>query len=190
MQNIALLGGAFDPVHLGHIAIAEAVLQQTNTDEVWFVPTVMHPDKDETMFTIEERIAFLQAVIAENPRFRLNDQHLRDTKKNYTIYLIQSLQTKHPEVKFSFIIGADNVIKLQHWHKAELLLNRIDFIVINRNTSDRDSWKDLFYFHKLHFIDMPAVYISSSDIREKIQNKEDISGLVPDMVFRKISEKP
>ena len=187
MQNIALLGGAFDPVHLGHIKIAETVLAKTNNTEVWFVPTASHPDKDIAMFTINQRIDFLKAVISQNKQFKINDHHLFETKKNYTINLIKSLQKKFPDKHFSFIIGADNVVKLQHWHRAETLLGIVDFIVINRLGSDNDSWENLYYFNKLHFIDMEEVNISSSDIRSKIRNNEDFSELVPKAVYQKIT---
>ena len=188
MLHIALLGGTFDPVHLGHIKIAETVLSQIPIDQVWFVPAANHPEKEETMFTYEERVAFLKMITPSNPRFEVCEHDMRESGKSYTIYLIKALLALYKNHKFSFIIGADNVTKLQTWYEYKALLEYIDFIVIDREVPDKNEWKNLPYYHKLKFVSMPIVNISSSIIREKIANNEDFSNLVPPEIYNTICQ--
>jgi len=189
MTKIALFGGAFDPVHLGHIKVAESILEQLSVNYVWFVPTSIHPDKEKTMFTLEERITFLKKIVSRNPKFSVCDHHLHDVDKRYTFYLVKALQSIHQNTEFSFIIGADNVTKLKNWHRAKELLEMINFIVIDREVFDKKNWKKLDYYNKLQFISMPLVDISSSTIREKIKLKLNFADLVPVEVIEMIQFK-
>ena len=177
MKNIALLGGTFDPIHNGHIQIAKSVIEQLPIDQVWFVPAANPPHKTETMFSFEQRIGFIKEAIGDT--FIVYEKDFRESDKSYTIYLIKDLQKLHPNYNFSFIIGADNVTKLKSWHKYDELINKIDFIVIDRDIDDKYLWKDLEYYDKLKFLNMPLIDISSSEIRKKILAKEDVAGFVP-----------
>ena len=93
-----------------------------------------------------------------------------NSELSYTIYLIQDLKRLYPDYHFSFIIGADNVVKLKTWFEYKKLLDLIEFIVIDRETPDKHEWVNLDYFTKLKFVKMPLVNVSSSEIREKIKN--------------------
>ena len=175
-MKIALLGGTFDPVHKGHIQVAIEVLKQTSMDQVWFVPSANPPHKDHTMFSFEQRVIYIKEAIKDYPKFAIWDRDLRKNDKSYTIYLINELYEKYPEYKFAFIIGADNVTKLQSWYRYEELLELIEFIVIDRDVGDRDKWHELPYFKALRFINMPLVNVASQEIREKIEKiiKSDV----------------
>ena len=129
------------------------------------------------MFTFEQRIGFIKEAIEDS--FIVYENDFRESDKSYTIYLIEDLQKLYPNYNFSFIIGADNVTKLKSWHKFDELINKIDFIVIDRDTNDKIEWKDLEYYPKLKFLYMPLIDISSSEIRKKILAKEDVADLVP-----------
>ena len=188
MLHVALYGGSFDPVHLGHIKVAETVLSQIPIDQVWFVPTANHPEKEHTMFTFEQRIDFLKQIIPRNPRFQVCEHDLRESGKSYTIYLIRALLALYKNHKFSFIIGADNVTKLQTWREYNELLQYIDFIVIDREVPDKNEWKSLPYYDKLRFVSMEMVNISSSIIRDKIDKLESIEELVPEEILGMIVE--
>ena len=182
--SIALLGGTFDPIHNGHVQIAEAVIEQLPINQVWFVPAADPPHKNKTMFSFAQRIEFIKEVISgwnSNTRDRVfvYEKDFRKSDKSYTIYLIEDLQTHYPNYNFSFIIGADNVIKLKTWLKYDELIDKIDLLVINREIDDKSDWVNLEYYNKLKFINMPQMDISSSEIRNMIENKEDISRFVP-----------
>jgi len=170
-MNIALFGGTFDPVHIGHIKVAETVLQKLPIDEVWFVPAGVSPQKSEVMFTFWQRIEFIKEAIRGNERFWVYENDIRDYDKSYTIYLLQEVKERYPDYNFSFIIGADNVTKLQTWREHAKLVTMVDFIVISRETDDVAEWQGLEYFHRLRFVDMPVVNVSSSEIREIIRRQ-------------------
>jgi nicotinate-nucleotide adenylyltransferase len=179
MLHIALFGGSFDPVHLGHIQVAETILDKLIADQVWFVPSANHPQKEGSMFTFQQRIQFLNEIAKTNPNFAVCDNDVLESGKSYTIFLIKGLKAIYPKYKFSFVIGADNVTKLKTWHNYEELLDITEFIVINRETADKKEWANLPYYNKLIFVDMPLVNISSSDVRQKIAKDIDVSDLIP-----------
>ena len=189
MLHIALFGGSFDPVHLGHIKVAETVLNQVPIDQVWFVPAAVHPEKESTMFSFEQRTEFLKKIVHRNPRFHVCEFDVCESGKSYTIYLIRALLALYKNHKFSFIIGADNVMKLKSWHEYQELLQYIDFLVIDRDVSDKNEWKNLHYYDKLSFVSMERVDISSSTIRDRINKKEDYASLVPIEIIEMIDKK-
>lgn len=178
-MNIALFGGTFDPVHLGHLQVAKTVLECLSINQVWFVPSGNPPHKSNAMFDFEKRIFFLKEVIKENPAFFVWEKDIRKHDKSYTIYLIKELTSLYPDYNFSFIIGADNVCKLKTWKDYQELLRLINFIVIDRNTEDKSEWENLDYYEQLRFVNMPLINISSSDLRKKILAKEDVNKYLP-----------
>ena len=182
-KNIALLGGTFDPIHNGHIRIADSVLTQLPIDQFWFVPAANPPHKTETMFSFKQRISFIKEAIFKHQKkedmFFVYEDDCRENDKSYTIYLIKELKSKFPNYNFSFIIGADNVTKLKTWYNYEELIEKVNFIVINRETDDKNDWQTLEYYHKLIFLNSPPINISSSEIRNMILNNEDVSNHVP-----------
>ena len=181
--NIILFGGAFDPVHNGHLQVARTALTQLVADQVWFVPSGVPPLKKEVMFSFDRRLEFLKAVIKDNPRFYIYENDFQENERSYTILLIQKLNSLYPNHKFSFLIGADNVMNLQNWYEYEKLLELIDFVVINRDTADSEKWHSLEYFHKLKFLKMPLCDVSSSQIREYIQNGKNIKDMLPEALW-------
>jgi len=172
-MNIALFGGTFDPVHIGHIRVAETVLAQMPVEQVWFIPAGVPPQKDESMFSFSQRIAFLREIVKDNPHFYVYERDVRENDKSYTVLLLQELQEQHPDHHFYFIIGSDNVVKLQTWREYKTLLQMIEFIVVSRETDDRSLWSELDYFPLLKFVDMPVCNVSSSEIRDRVRELVD-----------------
>ena len=168
-KNIVIFGGAFDPVHYGHMQVASTAIEKLDIDQVWFIPSAVPPLKSDTMFTFEQRVELLKEAIKDNEKFVVYEGDLNENEKSYTILLVQKLLNQFPDYNFSFLIGADNVVNLQKWFEYEKLLDMIQFIVIDRETNDSDQWASLPYLHKLQFLKMPLVNISSSEIRKKLK---------------------
>jgi len=168
-MNIALFGGTFDPVHIGHIRVAETVLDKLSVEQVWFIPAGVPSHKEETMFSFAQRIAFLRDMVKDKPHFSVYEADIREKEKSYTVLLVRELQERFPQHHFYFIIGSDNVVKLQSWREYQTLLQMIEFIVVSRETDDRSLWGKLDYFHLLKFVDMPVCNVSSSEIRERVR---------------------
>ena len=127
------------------------------------------------MFSFQKRIEFIKEAIAGNPSFLVWENDFRESDKSYTIYLIDELKALYPNYNFSFVIGADNITKLKTWYKYKELMSLIDFIVIDRDTDDKKDWQALDYYHKLRLLSTPLINVSSSEIRQKILNGEDVS---------------
>ena len=187
-MKIALFGGTFDPVHLGHLYVAETVIKQLDIDQVWFVPAGNPPHKEQCMFTFEQRVHLLKKAISNHPSFYVYENDLRENDKSYTIYLINDLKRLYPDYEFSFIIGADNVVCLTTWFEYKSLLELIDFIVIDREITDKHKWEDLDYYNKLKFINIPLINISSSQIRTNLMQNKSINKLIPENIISDIKD--
>ena len=179
-MKIGLLGGSFNPIHNGHIKIAKAVLEKTDLDKIWFVPSGNHPLKpNKELKPVETRIAFIEKAIEHYANFSICTLDANSSKPSYTTQLISSLKKSNPDDQFYFIAGFDIVEELPLWHEYRWLLDNLNFLIINRPNIDKSNWDKLDYLDKLTFIEMEPIDISSSEIRRKIANNETISGLVP-----------
>lgn len=178
-KKIALYGGSFDPVHLGHIAVIKQILNESFIDSVYVIPSGVHPFKEETLFTFAERTKMLEVATSDLNRVIISTMDEKTSEKSYTINLINAFKEEHPEDELYFVIGEDLVTQLRSWKEYQSLFNLVTFLVISRETEDREKWETLEYLKLLKFIKMDLISISSSELREKIKKNEDISFFVP-----------
>ncbi|MBI3601699.1 MAG: nicotinate (nicotinamide) nucleotide adenylyltransferase [Candidatus Omnitrophica bacterium] len=168
MRKIGFLGGSFNPIHVGHLMMAQAALDTLGLDEVVFVPAYCSPHKrDEDLASGQERLNMVRLAIAGNKRLSLSDVEIKRGGKSYTIETIRSFKNQYPRARLFFIIGEDNVAGLRTWQGIDEILCMASFIVINR------SWFD----------------VSSSLIRQHIKRKRSIRYLTPDAVVNYILRK-
>lgn len=183
MQRIGILGGTFDPPHLGHLLIAEEVRIQLNLDEIWFIPTNDPPHKKKTKTSGQNRIEMTRRAIADNPKFKLNLLEFERVGKSYTIDTVEALQIAHPHIEFYFIIGADMVQYLQKWHRIDELIKKITFIGVKRTDYHVDTE------YPVQIIDIPLFDVSSSFIRERIANEQSFVYFLSNPVYAYIKEQ-
>src|SRR5690625_178954 len=117
MRKIGILGGTFDPPHLGHLIIAEQVRSALDLEEIWFMPSNEPPHKSRAKTNVNHRLAMLKLAIEDNDAFKVNTIELARKGKSYTIDTMKLLIKNHPHTEFYFIIGADMVEYLPHWAK-------------------------------------------------------------------------
>src|SRR5690625_3151410 len=123
MRRVGLLGGTFDPPHLGHLKIAEKVLYALALDEIWFIPTYDPPLKDRAATDSSHRKKMLERMLSGSDRpFCINDIELKRKDKSYTIHTVKQLKERYPEIEFYFIIGGDQVVNLDKWEKINELM--------------------------------------------------------------------
>ncbi|WP_079708436.1 nicotinate-nucleotide adenylyltransferase [Paraliobacillus ryukyuensis] len=182
MKKVGLLGGTFDPPHIGHLVIAEEVYDQLQLDEIWFIPSNEPPHKDKAMIESNYRVAMVEAAIAENDHFFLERFEIDREGKSYTIDTIDALTTKHPDITFYFIIGADMVEYLPKWDQIDELVNMVQFVGVKRPEFDLKS------DYPIITIDTPEIDVSSTMIRQRIKQERTIAYYVPDAVKRVIKE--
>ena len=186
-MKIGLLGGSFNPIHLGHLQIAENVLGKTDLQEIWFVPSGNHPLKNRSDFLdVQQRMSLIQKAIEDFPDYKLCTLDAENDKPSYTSELIKKIKKLYPQNQFYFIAGYDIVAELPLWNEYKWLLENIEFIIINRPNIDKSAWENLSYLHKLKFIEMPPNSVSSSLIRERINQKKSIQGLVPEKIIKEV----
>ncbi|GGA68891.1 nicotinate-nucleotide adenylyltransferase [Ornithinibacillus halotolerans] len=182
MKRIGILGGTFDPPHIGHLIIAEEVNQALDLDEIWFIPTYEPPHKGRASVSVENRIEMLKLAIADNESFKLNTIEVDREGKSYTYDTMLLLTNKYPDSEFYFIIGADMVEYLPNWYKIDELMKLVTFIGVKR------SGYSLNTTYPIREVEIPMVDISSSLIRKRQKEKGTIQYLVPKSVYTYIKE--
>lgn len=183
-EKIGLLGGTFNPPHMGHLVVADQVRNQLGLEEVWFIPTSTPPHQDgkETIDS-EHRLDMLVRAIAGNSYFDLNTIEVDNGGKNYTHDTVVALQERHPDKEFYFIVGADMVQDLPTWYRIDDLMKLVQFVGVNR----------LHYEEKTDYpiiwVNVPNVDISSTELRQAFREGNPVRYLIPSGVISYIVEK-
>ncbi|RCX22666.1 nicotinate-nucleotide adenylyltransferase [Fontibacillus phaseoli] len=187
MKRVGIMGGAFDPIHLGHLLAAEAAREQYRLEEVWFMPSHIPPHKHQAGVSGEQRLAMVEAATRSHPAFKPLDIELRRGGVSYTVDTIKELRGQHPALKLHFIIGADMVNYLPKWEGIEELTGMLRFIGLQRPGSflELDALPPYIQDAVL-LADMPLVDISSSLIRKRISSGLSVRYMVPEAVYEYI----
>jgi nicotinate-nucleotide adenylyltransferase len=184
MRKIGLMGGTFDPVHLGHLLAAESAREAVKLDEVWFVPTSVPPHKPQPKAGADARLAMLEAAIAGHPPFRTETAEFKREGASYTIDTVLGLQEQHPDVQFYWIVGSDMMNDLPNWRRIEELAELVTFIGLERPDQASDTTElPAFLRRKLHRAAMPPMGISSTDIRRRLKEGRSVRYQVPERVL-------
>lgn len=183
MKKIGLLGGTFDPPHLGHLSIAEEVYEQLQLDEIWFIPSAEPPHKERARVSTKDRVDMVEVAIENNDHFQINTIEIDREGKSFTVDTVATLVGEFPDSSFYFIIGADMVEYLPKWYDIEKLLQHIQFVGVKR-----PEYK-LKTVYPIISLDIPGLDISSTIIRKRIKDGRSIRYLVPDSVLQLIKER-
>ncbi|WAA11526.1 nicotinate-nucleotide adenylyltransferase [Fervidibacillus halotolerans] len=183
MKKVGILGGTFDPPHIGHLIIADQVWQQCQLDEIWFMPNYLPPHKEKTSTTTNsDRIQMLKYAIEGHPAFKIELIEMERNGKSFTYDTIRLLKKREPDKKFYFIIGADMIEYLPNWHKIDQLMKLISFIGVNRPGFKRETT------YPIHYVEIPSIQISSSMIRNFIAKGMSVKYLLPEAIIQYIEE--
>lgn len=183
-MKIGIMGGTFDPIHIGHLVAAETVREALDLDEVWFMPSHIPPHKAEAGFSSEERLRMVEFAIGEQPAFRTLDIELRRGGVSYSADTMETLTGQHPHDDFHFIIGTDMVNYLPKWERIEDLANMTRFAAVGRAgyVLDKSVLPEALA-DVIDHVDMPQLEISSTEIRERLKSGRSARYLVPDKVY-------
>jgi nicotinate-nucleotide adenylyltransferase len=190
MKKIGIFGGTFDPVHNGHLILAEQARTDAGLDQVIFMPAMVQPFKlNEETAEGEHRYAMLQAAIAGNPYFTVSGKELDSPEISYTINTLKECRDElGAETEIYFIIGTDAFLNLEKWYAAEELLEGFCFAVGVRPGYKEQELKELIgrlrekYGTKIVEINNPEIEISSTGVKERIREGKSIKYLVPERV--------
>lgn len=196
-RRLGVMGGTFDPIHVGHLIAAECAREALALDEVIFVPAGDPPHKESDHVTpAEYRYTMTLLATVTNPHFSVSRIEVDRRGKSFTVDTIEALQAQLPAgTEVYFILGSDSMADVPNWHRPDRLLSLCRFIVVGRPGWDRrtveESLGPLYAPHRerIHSIDIPEVSVSSSDIRARVRTGRSIRYLTPDLVAQYIEER-
>jgi nicotinate-nucleotide adenylyltransferase len=183
VAKIGILGGTFNPPHIGHLIIAEEVLEKQNLDEVWFMPNSQPPHKT-TETSAHDRVEMVKLAISNHSSFRVCTVELDLEGPSYTAETMKKLCAMYPQHEFYFIIGADSVESLSSWYEIDDLLKLVTFIAVKRPGFVMESPYD----NEILQVETPMIDVSSTDLRKRIKNNKNYTYLTVEAVRNYIKE--
>jgi nicotinate-nucleotide adenylyltransferase len=182
-KRIGLFFGSFNPVHIGHLIIAEYMATRTELEQVWFVVSPHNPLKlRATLANDFDRLHMVQLAIDDNPRLKASNIEFSLPKPSYTIDTMVYLHEKYPQHQFSLIMGSDNLSSIHKWKNYELLLQRYTLHIYKREGTNVDA--GLATPADVRLYDVPMIDISSTYIRQSIASGQSIRYMVPEPVYQ------
>lgn len=192
-----IFGGAFNPIHNGHLNLAKKYLEVLNLDRIILIPTALPPHKtDRFLASKEDRFNMLELAISDCEEFEISDIEFQRQGKSYTYDTLCLLREKYPNDDFYLIIGADQFLTFNLWYRYRDILDIASICTAARENGNQRE-KIIDFSNKLdgldknrfHLLNSDAVEVSSSQVREKIKKGEDVSSLIPEKVYNYIVEK-
>ena len=188
-MKVGIMGGTFDPIHNGHLIVAEAVRDALNLNEVLFIPSARPPHKlGRDVISPEHRLAMTVLATCFHPKFRVSTIEIMRTGPSYAVDTIDALKKEYAKgTEFYFILGADAALELATWHNAQELIEKCNFIAATREGTYIDIKAIEAQFGSsarghIQRVETPKIEISSTDIRDKLKRGRSIRYLVPDTV--------
>ena len=190
MAKIGLYFGSFNPIHIGHLAIAGYMTEFTDLEQIWFVVSPHNPlKKKEVLLAGHHRLDMVQIAIDNNEKFMVSDIEFRLPIPSFTIDTLVFLEEKHPKHKFCLIMGEDNLYTLHKWKNPEELLKKHPVYVYPRPDAVKSSspvLNRLISSAEIHFVDAPLMDISGTFIRNGVKQRKNMSYFVSPKVWKYI----
>ncbi len=182
MKRIGILGGTFNPIHIGHLMIAQAVLEKFNLDKVVFVPSYLPPHKSgRNLIDAEHRLRMVRLAVRGNRNFTVSHFEIAKGGKSYSVNTVRHFRQCYPNAKLFFIIGSDHIAKLHTWKNIAEVVKMVSFVAVYR-----PGFKTIHSRIQVKSMLIPAVHTSSSDIRRRLVAGKTVKHLVPENVLRYI----
>ena len=197
MKSIAILGGSFNPVHYGHLKMAEAAMESSHFSKVLFIPTGTPYHKEQkSLLPFSDRLKLLELAIENCPDFAFSPIEGEREGNSYTFDTVRELLWQNPTESYSLLIGTDQFLTLRSWHKIAELGKLVDFYIANRNgemafstfQKEKEALEKELSLHCKLF-PMPAIDLSSTEIRNRLKEGKSIHGMLPKSVEEYILKK-
>jgi len=192
-MDFAIIGGTFNPVHLGHLICAERAYLEFNLDKVIFMPAGNPPHKsEEKIDSAEDRYNMLKLALANNNHFEISEWEIKKQEKSYTADTLEHFKDKYNVERVNLIIGTDSLAEIFNWHQPEYILKNSNLIVAKRNdysfTKIMKDQRLRKYEDNIHILDNSLIEISSTMIRNFVREGKSIRYLTPDKVIEYINK--
>lgn len=189
MKKIGIMGGTFNPIHLGHLTIAKKAQEQFSLDEVLFIPSgVPYMKNLDEVLPAETRCEMTRLAIRDVPSFHLSMIEVNKTQNTYTFETLKDLKAANPQAQYYFILGADSLWAIEHWKNPEAIFQNCHILAAARDDKSQTDMEVQIthlaekFEAKISILEIASMNISSSMIRDKIKNNISIHGLVPKSV--------
>jgi len=194
-MNVGLYFGTYNPIHVGHLIIANHMVNYTDLDQVWMIVSPQNPMKrNHNLLEDYHRLAMVKEAVEDNDKLQASDIEFGMPKPSYTIHTLAVLREKHPTYNFGLIMGEDNLRTLHKWKNYEEILNNHLIYVYPRALTEEEQEKinrkqNRFIDHsRVRLIDAPIMKVSSSLIRRAIKEKKDVKYLLTPPVYKYLNE--
>lgn len=188
MKKIGLFFGSFNPIHVGHLVIAEYMAEFTDLHQVWFVISPQNPFKEsKSLLSEKQRIQMVRLAIEYDNRFKASSVEFNLPRPSYTINTLTYLKEKHPSYNFVLIMGLDNLATLHKWKNYEQILKHYEVYVYPRK-EDHTVSKEFVNHPSVKITEAPVMELSSTFIRNAIKDKKDVRHMMPSSVADYVKE--
>ena len=185
-MHIGLYFGSFNPIHIGHLIIANHILNEAEVEKIWFVVSPQNPFKESNSLLNEyDRLHLVRLAVQDDNRIRCSDIEFTLSKPSYTSNTMAFLSEKHPKHKFSIIMGSDSYENIIKWRNYETIVDNYDIYVYKRKNYETKK----VISKSVTFLNAPLIEISASQIREYIKAGKSIRYLVPEVVREEIESR-
>jgi nicotinate-nucleotide adenylyltransferase len=189
LKKIGLYFGSFNPIHVGHLIIADYFSQQNLFDEVWLVVSPHNPLKDPSdLASVDHRLEMARIATADHSALKVCDIETRLPSPSFTVNTMKALQEQYPEVQWSVIIGEDSLVHFDKWKDYQWLMETFSFFVFPRVLSDEE--RDIIKAKNfpVQMVNAPLIEVSSTSIRQKLRSGTSIKYLVTNVVENYLSQ--
>jgi nicotinate-nucleotide adenylyltransferase len=185
-MKTGLYFGSFNPIHIGHMAIANYFVEFTDLDDLWFVVSPHNPLKEKkSLLEDQARLELVELAISDDPRFQASNIEFNLPQPSYTIDTLTYLKEKHPKREFVLLMGSDGLRTFNKWKNAELIVSNYERYVYPRDT---ESIEELKPHRNIKIVNAPKLEISSTFIRKAIKEKKNITHFLPAEVYKAIDK--
>ncbi len=187
-MRLGLFGGRFDPVHAGHLMVAQCALESLELGELWFIPAKTPPHK-EAAAAPEKRFEMLLLATNAHPQFRVSRLETGRTGASYTFDTVREVRAQRPEDELFFITGVDAYAEIASWYRARELVSSVSMVALNRPSYSLGKVEPYFK-ERVRLLDTPRWEVSSTEIRRRLANGESVRYLVPQPVENYLAKNP
>lgn len=185
-MKVGLFFGSFNPIHNGHLIIANYICETTDLDKVWLVVSPHNPLKTkDSLLRDYDRLHLVNLAIKDNPHLKASDVEFKLPKPSYTIDTLVYIKEKYPQHEFCLIMGSDNIETIYKWKNYEMLLNNYTIYIYPRKASDKNPYPEN---KNIHFLDFPFLDISATFIRNNLKKGVSMQYFLPEAVWKYIAE--
>lgn len=183
-RKIGIYSGSFNPVHIGHLALANYLCEFEGVDEVWFLVTPHNPLKEQGELMDDElRLRLVQLAVEGYPRFRASDFEFHLPRPSYSIHTLEALRRSYPETEFTLIIGSDNWLCFDRWFEAKRIVSEFGLLIYPRPGFEVD---EAMLPPHVRMVHAPCIEVSSTFVRQALRQGKDVRFFLPAKVYDEV----